>query len=231
MYRGKFGKTFKYEAIPYPSAPRNSSSSQPDYSLLGAFLSTNLISATNASKHSAGTASGKTDCQKKDSVNASDKQKQKVEKIDINRFNELDAFSNRHQFYQFPCSRTFMNHFLKPPNELKKANKESKDPVAGPSHSKKKKKLKQTPSQDSEDSSLEEAKSIATCILENSLNRIDSHRDLQIIEQLTDETKGPPEGVSKVEDAELAEEEFQDAEDFPILGDYIFYFRTEWHIP
>ncbi|KAJ8971921.1 hypothetical protein NQ317_008705 [Molorchus minor] len=92
-------------------------------------------------------------------------------KIDSNRVNELDRYRN------MPSGRTFLNHPLPPPPPeiFRKSFLRERDALPGPSNaaSRKRKKVKRGASTDvDDDSPLADVKSIATCILENTLNKI-----------------------------------------------------------
>lgn len=85
----------------------------------------------------------------------------------FDKVNELDAMRKEKKFFSFSSN-------LPPREVMKKICQEiAKHPVAGPSRDPSKRKSpKKSPSSDSDDSA-EEVKSITTCLLENTLNKIE----------------------------------------------------------
>lgn len=92
-------------------------------------------------------------------------------KIDVNRVNELDRYQN------FPMAKFFFNHTVKL-DAFRKTLNTDRDSVPGPSNVcfplKKKKRCKKSFQREYEDNqSLADVKSIANCIVQNVLNKLD----------------------------------------------------------
>lgn len=117
-------------------------------------------------------------------------------KFDLNRINEMDKFHN------IPSGRTFFNHFVPPPELLKKNFLKDKDPLPGPSNvpSKKRKKAKKSLQHDPDDDSpLEDVKSITKCLIENTLNKLDVEEDKHNFIEYVEAEPEPDEPRQEVE--------------------------------
>ncbi|XP_018565094.1 uncharacterized protein LOC108906313 [Anoplophora glabripennis] len=123
-------------------------------------------------------------------------------KFDLNRINEMDKFHN------IPPGRTFFNHFVPPPEVLKKSFLKDKDSLPGPSSvpSKKRKKVRKSFQSDvDDDSPFEDVKSITNCLIENTLNKLDVKEDKQnLIEYVEPEPEPPPEAEEPPQVNEMA---------------------------
>ncbi|RZC42774.1 uncharacterized protein BDFB_005918, partial [Asbolus verrucosus] len=84
----------------------------------------------------------------------------------FDKINELDAVRREKKFFNFTSNLPHREMMKKICQEIVKY------PIAGPSRDPKRKSPKKSPSSDSDDS-VEDVKSITTCILENSLNKIE----------------------------------------------------------
>lgn len=122
-------------------------------------------------------------------------------KFDFNRVNEMDKFHN------IPSGRTFFNHFVPPPDVVKKGFLKDKDSLPGPSSlpAKRRRKFRKSlPGDVDDDSPFEDVKSITNCLIENTLNRLDVKEDRKnLIEYVEPEVQarveeGPVVGVDDV---------------------------------
>ncbi|XP_045472279.1 uncharacterized protein LOC123679006 isoform X2 [Harmonia axyridis] len=117
---------------------------------------------------------------------------------DPNKVNELDCLNNRNQSRPYPLGKTFFSHIMRTQFKMssKRSPRRSFRERTTPASSTKRKIKK--PLSDSEDDALSHIKSIANCLLENTLNKLDIKEPSKLIADHIDDpvVQTPESGTS-----------------------------------
>ncbi|XP_044760916.1 uncharacterized protein LOC123318372 [Coccinella septempunctata] len=100
---------------------------------------------------------------------------------DPNKVNELDCLNNRNQSRPYPLSKTFFSQIMRTQFKITSRRSPRKTFRERTTASKSTKRKSRKPLSDSEDDALGHIKSIANCLLENTLNKLDIKESSKLI--------------------------------------------------